>query len=56
MKIKILEKFGAKKGTHADLLTFVRLLPKQILVQCILRLVGASLVQRGWAHKEMQFY
>lgn len=55
MKIKILENFGATKGTHADLLIFVRLLPKQLLLQCISQLVGASLVHRGWKHKEMQF-
>lgn len=32
MKVKMLENFGAKKGTHADLLIFVRLLLKQILL------------------------
>lgn len=55
MKIKTLENFRAKKGTHADLMLVLMLFPKQILLQSILQLVGASVVHRGWAHKEMQF-
>lgn len=55
MKIKTLENFRAKKGAHTDLMFVLMFVPKQILLQSILQLVGASLVHRGWAHKEMQF-
>lgn len=42
-----------EKNMHAHLI-FLRLLPKQNLLQHTVQLVGCSLAHRGWVHEEMQ--
>lgn len=46
MKIKIPENLR-EKNAHAHLLIFLRLLPKQKLLQCIVQVVGGSAAHRG---------